>query len=206
MQRVNLSASASVQVPQDLLTMTLATVREGADAQTVQTQVKTALDSALNTAKADAKPGLMDVRTGRFALNPRYGRDGKLSGWQGTAELVLEGRDFAHIGTTAGKLVTLTVSSAQFGLTPDNLRQAQSQAQVQAIADFRQNASGIAKGFGFTDYTLGEVQVSADAPNTPMRPRMMAVSAMAMSADSAVPAEAGVSSVTVTVSGSVQLK
>ena len=45
-QRVSLAASATVQVPQDELTLTLSTQREGANAQEVQSQLKSALDTA----------------------------------------------------------------------------------------------------------------------------------------------------------------
>ena len=92
---LQLSASGQVEVQQDLLSLSLTTTREGSDANAVQSQLKTALDAALAEARKAAQPGQMDVRTGNFSLYPRHGRDGKISGWNGTAELVLEGRDFA---------------------------------------------------------------------------------------------------------------
>lgn len=203
-QRVSLAASASVLVAQDLLTMSLTTLREGADPQAVQQQLKTALDSALTLARREARAGQMDVRTGRFGLSPRFGRDGKMTGWQGTTELVLEGRDFLRISETAGKLQTLTVASASFGLTPEQRQSAQAQAQGQAIGLFRQRAAEIAKSFDFGGYTLGEVSVNFEEPGQPYRPQLMA--ARAMAAEAPIPVEAGQASVSVTVSGSVQLK
>ncbi len=50
-QRVSLSASATVQVLQDELTLTLSTQREGNSAPDVQNQLKAALDAALTLAK-----------------------------------------------------------------------------------------------------------------------------------------------------------
>jgi hypothetical protein len=90
-----LSASGSVEVVQDLLAITLSATREGSDATVVQTQLKTALDAALAEARKQAVPGQLDVRTGSFSLYPRYSREGKISNWVGSAELVLEGRDFS---------------------------------------------------------------------------------------------------------------
>jgi len=203
-QRVSLSATASVQVNKDWLTVSLTTTREGADPQTVQGQLKVALDAALALAKSDARAGQMEVRTGRFGLVPRYAREGKLTGWQGTAELILEGQDIARISATAGKLQTLTVANMSFGLTPVQRQAAQATAQSQAISLFRQRASDIAKSFDLTGYTLGEVTVNFDDGGYAPRPMMMA--ARAMSADAAVPVEAGLALVSVTVSGSVQLK
>src|SRR4051812_16070684 len=81
---VQLSASAAVDVVQDILVIQLSAVREGNDASQVQTQIKQLLDAALADAKRSAQPGLLDVRTGNFSLGPRYGRDGRISAWQGT--------------------------------------------------------------------------------------------------------------------------
>jgi predicted secreted protein len=203
-QRVSLAASGSVQVPQDLLTVSLSVLREGSDAHSLQTQINTALESALQIARREAKPGQMEVRTGQFGMTPRYGRDSKLTGWQGSAELVLEGRDFARITETAGKLQTLTVASINFGLSREQLQAAQAKAQAQAIAQFRSNALEVAKGFGFVDYTLVELRIGAETPAPMMRQRMLAASSM--TADAPIATEGGTSNVTVTVSGSVQLK
>ena len=204
-QRVNLSASATVQMSQDVLTLSLTTQREGSDAQTVQSQLKVALDSALTQAKRDAKDSPLEVRTGRFGVSPRYDRNGKVTGWQGSAELLLQGRDFARMGEIAGKLQTLTVANASFGLTPEQRQGAEAMAQHQAIAQFRQRAAEAAKSFGYAGYSLVEAQIHAgDAGGG--RPPMMAMSARAnVAADAPVPLEAGLMSVVVTVSGTVQL-
>ncbi len=65
---VQLSASGSVEVQQDLLAISMTTTREGSDAGTVQTQLKAALDAALTEAKKAALPGQLDVRTGNFDI------------------------------------------------------------------------------------------------------------------------------------------
>lgn len=204
-QRVALSASASVQMAQDVLTLSLVAAREGSDAQSVQNQLKAALDDALTLAKREAKGLMIEVHTGRFGVSPRYDRNGKMSGWQGSAELVLQGRDFARMGELAGKLQTLTVASASFGLTPEQRQSAETSAQSQAIAQFRQRADEAAKSFGFSTYTLLDAHISA-GDSGGARPLMMAKSARMEAADAPLPMEAGLTSVTVTVAGSVQLK
>lgn len=202
-----LSASGSVEVQQDLLSIALSTTRDGADAAVVQTQLKQALDTALALAKQAAAPGQLDVRTGNFSLYPRYNKDGKINGWQGTTELVLEGRDFPRITSTAGKIQTLTMNNVSFALSREQRAKVEGDAQTLAIERFKAKALDVSKGFGFTGYTLREVQINANDQGVP-RPRMMAMS-MGKSADmaeAAVPVEAGKSTVLVTVSGSVQMK
>src|SRR5690606_29342128 len=97
---VSLSATGETDVPQDLLILSLRTTKEGSSAAAVQNELKAALDKALALARSQEKKGLMDVRTGQFSLYPRYGKEGKIAGWQGTAELLLEGKDFALVSGT----------------------------------------------------------------------------------------------------------
>lgn len=203
---VQLAASGSVEVQQDLLSISLNTTKEGPDAGTVQNQLKVALDAALAEAKKAAQPGQLDVRTGNFSLYPRYGKDGKINGWQGTAELVLEGRDFARISAAAGKIQTLTLGNVGFGLSREQRARVEQEAQTLAIERFKAKAAEIAKGFGFGGYTLREVSVNANDSSPGPRPRMMAMELKAAASDAAVPVEAGKSTVVVTVSGAVQLK
>ncbi len=203
---VQLSASGTVEVQQDLLSISMNTTREGPDAGTVQNQLKVALDAALTEAKKASQPGQLDVRTGNFSIYPRYARDGKISGWQGSAEMVMEGRDFARISATAGKVQTLTMGNVGFGLSREQRAKVEGDAQAQAIDRFKAKADGIAKSFGFTSYALREVAVNANDQGFVPRPRMMAMEAKAAASEAPVPVEAGRSTVVVTVAGSVQLK
>ena len=206
--QVSLSASASVEVQQDLLTMTLTAVKDGTEPAAVQEQLRVALEAALSGARKSALSGAMDVRTGGINLRPRYGRDGKLAGWTGSAELVLEGRDFARIASAAAQATSMTISNTYFGLSRESRIKAQNEVQSTAIERFRARASEIAKAFGFDGYAIREVAVSGDefGAATP-RPRMMAMSAAPMTADAvAMPLEAGKSDVAVSVTGSVLLK
>jgi len=204
---LQLSASATVEVQQDLLMLTLGVTRDGSDAAQVQSQLRVALDAGLAEARRSALAGQQDVRTGAFNLSPRYGRDGKINGWQGTAELVLEGRDFARITGTAARIQTLNVTQVGFSLSREQRAKVETDAQSQAIDRFKARATELAKDFGFAGYALREVNVgSADSGFLP-RPRMMAMQAAVASAPSAeLPVEAGRSQVTVNVSGSVQLR
>lgn len=203
---VQLSANAAVEVQQDVLAITMNTTREAADANTVQTQLKTALDNALTEAKKYVVPGQLDVRTGNFSLYPRYGKDSKINGWQGSTELVLEGRDFAKISSAAGKIQTLTIGNVAFSLSREQRNKVESEAQQIAIERFRSKASDITKSFGLSSYSLREVSVNAGDQGFAPRPNFRGMQASLASAESAVPVEAGKSTVIVTVSGSVQLR
>lgn len=202
---VMLSASATVEVPKDQLTVVFSTTREGSDAAVVQSQLKQALDAALAEARKAAKPGQLDVQTGNFSLYPRYAPKGGSNGWQGTAELVVDGKDMPAISLLAGRIQTLTIARTSFGLSREGREKVEAEVTAQAIARFKTKAEQVARQFGFGGWSLREVQVQASDMN-PGQPMMRAQAMKAPgAADEALPFEAGKAAVTATVSGSVQL-
>ncbi len=200
---VSLNASASLEVPKDWLTLVFSTSREGTDATAVQNQLKQALETALTEARKAARPGQVDVQTGNFSLYPRYTAKGGSNGWTGSAELVVEGRDLAAISQLAGRIQTLTVARTSFGLSREAREKVDADVTAQAIAQFKLKAEQVARQFGFGGWTLREVQVHGNDAAPPMM-RMQAMRAGA-AADESLPVEAGKATVTVSVSGSVQL-
>jgi predicted secreted protein len=200
---VGLSANATLEVTKDLLNVTLNTTREGTDAATVQAGLKQALDAALQEAKKVAKPGQIDVRTGNFSLFPRYSNKGGITGWQGTAELVVEGRDIPGIAQLTGRITTLTIAQVQTNLSREQREKVEGEVAAQAIAQYRAKAAEYAKQFGFTGFTIREVNVNANEPG--YAPMVKSMRATAMSSSDTLPVELGKGSVTVNVNGTVQM-
>ena len=202
---LSLSASAAVDVQYDVISMTLSTTRDGSDAASVQAQLRQAIDAALTEARRSQRPGHLDVRTGAFSLSPRYGnRPAVITGWVGTGEVVLEGRDMAAIAQVAGKLSTVTVARVGYTLSRETRERVEADAVSQAIARFRARAADYARQFGFNGYSVREVNVGTADPvivQPMMRQRMVANAA----ADESIPVEAGKATVTVSVNGSVQM-
>ena len=204
---VQLSAAGSVEVQQDLLVLTLSTARDGKDAAVVQSQLRQALDAAVLEARRNAEPGQMEVRTGNFSLFPRYSQNSQISGWQGNTELVLEGRDFARITQTAARITSMTIAQVAFSLSPQQRSKVERDAQTLAIENFKTQAADLTHAFGFADYALREVAVNSNSYAPGPRPRMMAMEAKSDMVGSApIAVEAGKSTVTVNVSGSVQMR
>lgn len=203
-ERLSLSASASADVTRDVLGVRFSTTREGADAAGVQTALKQALDAALTEARKAAKPGQVEVQTGSFALYPRNDpKTGRINGWQGSAELMVEGRDAAAIAQLTGRITTMTIAGVGYSLSREAREKAEADITAQAIARYRAKASEYARQFGYGGYVLGEVSINGDEGAAP-RPMMMKAMRMG-AADEALPTEAGKATVTVNVSGSVQL-
>lgn len=203
---LTLSAQATIEVPQDLLMITLSVTREGADAGVVQSQLRQVLDGALTEARKAARPGQVDVRTGQFSLAPRYAPKGGISGWQGTAELVLEGRDMSAISQLTGRLAGMTVARVGYALSREVREKVETDVAAQAIQRFKARAEDYARHFGFGGYGIREVVVGqADAVPPPQQPQFRRALAQASVADEGLPVEAGKASVTVSVNGSIQM-
>ncbi|WP_206953592.1 SIMPL domain-containing protein [Trinickia acidisoli] len=200
---LSLSAQASADVPQDVVDITLFYEKEANDAASLTDSLNQHADAALKQARGVAN---VTAHTGTFTIYPMTDRDGHISSWRGRTEVVLESRDFAAATKLAGQInSTMQVGSVAFSLSPDAQRAAAEKLTTEAIKKFRDQAESSARAFGYGGYTIREVDVGGgNAP--PPRP-MFAMRAMAAAAPAAapLPVEGGKSTVTVTVSGSVQM-
>lgn len=204
---VSFTTSASEELTQDQMTVTLQAVKEGAVAAEVQSALKAALDAALVEARKAVLPnGALEVKTGSFSVSPRYGNTGKINGWQGNAQLIIEGTDTTRISQLVGKLNQLNVVGVGYGLSRALRESHESTLTTQAIARFRARAQQMARDFGFKSYSLGEISVSSTDPGFEGRPVMYAMRAKAVEmADAPLPTEPGKGVLSVTVSGQVIL-
>jgi len=201
---LHLQADASLEVTRDWLVLSLAAQREGADMAAVQAELKRALDAALAEARRAVQPGQIEVATGQFALWPRVGPRGVTTGWQGRAELVVQGRDLEGIGRLAGRIATMGVAGVSQRLSREAQQRVEAEVVARAVERFRAQAGEIARLFGHAGYTLREVTVSLGG-DTPRPPPILRAEAMTAAAE-AMPIEPGRGTVTATVSGSVQMR
>jgi predicted secreted protein len=203
---LSLTASATVEVTKDLLSVTFSTTKEGADANAVQAQLKQALDAALAEAKKAARPGQVDVQTGAFSLFPRYANKGGITGWQGTAEVIVDGRDMAAIGQLSGRITTMTVARVAYRLSREASQKVEADVVAEAIARYRARAGEYAKQFGYGGYSIREVNVTTTEPPQGPMPMARAQTAAMSAPGDALSVEPGKAQVNASVSGTVQMK
>lgn len=203
---IGISATATLEVPKDQLTVVFSTTREGPEAAAVQSQLRQALEAALAEARRAARPGALEVQTGGFSVVPRWSPKGGTNGWTGTVELIVEGRDMPAISQLVGRIQILSVARTGHGLSREAREKVDAEVTAQAIARFRVKAEQVAREFGFGGWSLREVQVTGtDQGAPPPTMRVQAMRASAAGADEALPVEAGKTTVSATVSGTVQL-
>lgn len=203
---LNLSVSANQEVTRDVLSLVFSTTKEGADAGAVQAALKQALDAALAEARKAAKPGQVEVQTGNFSLYPRYApKGGGINGWAGSAELLVEGRDATAIAQLSGRISTLSIARVGWGLSREAREKVEADVAAQAISRFKARAADYSRQFGYGGYSIGEVSVATqDGGVMPMAAPAMRYKSAAL-VEEALPVEAGKATVSVTVSGVVQM-
>lgn len=207
---LTLTSTASVEVARDVLTVVFTVTREGSDAQAVQGALKLALDAALIEARKIAKPALVEVQTGDFSLHPRYaapvkGAQPVISGWQGTTELIVQGKDVAAIAQLTGRIQTMAIARVGYTLSREARERVEGEVSAQAIARWRAKAALMAQQFGYAGYSVREVNVATNDAQHPPMPMLMRSARAAGMADEALPTEAGKGEVSATVSGSAQM-
>jgi len=207
---LNLSAAASIEVTKDVLAVAFSVTREGSDAQAVQGELKHALDAALGEARRIAKPGQVDAQTGNFSLYPRYANPGKsgqpvISGWQGSAELIIQGKDIAAIAQLSGRIQTMTIARVGYTLSREAREKVEADVTAQAITRWRAKAASLSQQFGYGGFVVREVHVATNDFQPQPVPMLMKATRAAAAAEEALPTEAGKGEVSATVSGSAQM-
>jgi predicted secreted protein len=201
---LSLAAQASADVPQDVVDITLFFEQEAQDPASLTSVLNQRADAALRQAKGVDN---VTAHSGSFTVYPSTDRDGRISAWRGRTEVVLESKDFAAASKLAGKMSdSMQVGSVTFSLSPEAQRAAEQILSTQAIASFKQQAQSSAQAFGYSGYAIREVNIGHNG-SSPRPVMMMAARNMSTDAKMSAPMalEGGTSTVTVNVSGSVQM-
>ena len=202
-----LDATVSSEVAPDLAVVTLAIVREGADVAPLTKDVNEVLAKAFADAKA--VPGVVTANGG-FSTFPRYdsrGNQNTRTGWQVRAEIVLKSRDFTALGTLVGRLSqTLQISGSSFEISPELRTQETATLIDRGARAFQDKALATARAFGYAGYSIREVTVgNADQRGNP-RVYNLENSVASMKVAAPMPVESGRVTLSLTVSGSLQMR
>ena len=195
---VTLQAEASREVQNDQMVAVLGITVQGADPSALAEQVNREMEAALRVAKQVSS---IRARSLGYQTTPRYGKEGRIEGWQVSQDLRLESSDFPAATKLVGALQkSLMLRSLQVRLSPESRRAAADALIEEAMRAFQARADLVAKAAKANGYRLGSVQVM------PAGGGPVPVMAMARAAPSAqVAVESGTSTVTVGVSGSIRL-
>lgn len=145
------------------------------------------------------------VRTGNNQTTPVYARANVLQGWRGRAEIRLESRDFEAASALIGRLQSgMQLGNLAFSVSPEARRSIENELITEAIGAFKARAEIIKAALSGRGYKLQRLNV-ANGYNAP-QPRFAVARMATSSAEVSAPnLEAGVSMVTVTASGAIEV-
>ena len=201
--RVNFRVAATQEVENDTLVAIMYHERSGQQPATLADDVNRTITWAVDLAK---KISAIKVQTLNYRQQPLY-KNQTLTGWKVRQSIRLESTDTTALSTLIGELQTrLSVASLRYTVSPDVRRQVEDVLIARALDRFGRRGKLISAELGRPGYRIVDIDI-ATSGESPAPVRMRAVATMAQSSSVAPPTlEAGVQSVTVQVSGSIELE
>jgi predicted secreted protein len=200
---VELQAEAQRELANDTITASLYVELNDANPAVLAAAVNRATNEALRVAREYAG---VRVRSGNNQTYPVYAKGNVLQGWRVRAEIRLESRDFEAASRLIGKLQAgMQLGNTAFSVSPEARRQAENELIAEAIAAFKARADIVRGALGGRSYKIQHLNVNAGYSAPP--PRFALARSMAAAAPE-VPApnfEGGMSMVTVTVGGAIEV-
>jgi predicted secreted protein len=199
---VELQADAQREVQNDLLNATLYVELNDASPSVLANALNKRVNEALRVAKEHKG---VRVRSGGNQTYPVYTRGNVLQGWRGRAEIRIESKDFEAASALIGKLQSgMQLDGMHFSVSPEARRAVETELITEAIAAFKARADVVRGALGGKSYKLERLSVASGHP--PPRP-LYAMQQRAAAAEVAAPdLEGGVSQMTVTARGTIEVE
>lgn len=201
--QIQFQVERSRPVDNDRMQATLNVTAEDGNATRLADQINRNMDWALKTVKTYPK---VQSRTASYQTYPVYDKD-RVQRWRATQELLLEGVDFAQLGELIGKLQErLQVAGISFSVSPERRATVEDELIAKALEAFKQRAELVRKQIGAKSYRIVTVSINQDGAVPPPRPMLRAKGIMEMASAAAPAVEAGTSTLSITVSGIIELQ
>jgi predicted secreted protein len=202
--RVDLSASASLEMEQDLLIAVVFSEVEDNDQSDAADAVNTAVSWAAERAR---RVDGIDVQTTSYSTRPLYANGRRITGWVARQGLRLESEDAEALSELLGELQErVAIQSIRYGISREVREAAEETLIARALAQFNRRADLIAAELGRDGYRLVRLNVGNTGGNfiANQEAFRMRVSA----ADAVAPPEidAGTETLTVMVNGQIELE
>ncbi|MHB8668307.1 MAG: SIMPL domain-containing protein [Burkholderiales bacterium] len=199
--QIHFQVERSQPVDNDRMRATLSVTAEDDDPARLADRINRTMDWALKTAKALSK---IEVHTGGYRTYPVYNKE-KIQRWRGTQELILQGTDFAALGNLIGQLQErLQVTSVDFSISPARRAAVEDELIVQALDAFKRRAELVRKNLAAKGYRI--VDVSINTGGGQLVPIMMRAASLESKSLAPPALEAGTSTLSVSVSGVIELQ
>ncbi|PID63987.1 MAG: hypothetical protein CSB44_00525 [Gammaproteobacteria bacterium] len=201
----HLSASASIEVPNDLMTATLVYEAQGDDAAMLANEINENMRWALDIVKDESD---IVAETRDYETWPIYDKsdEQRIVNWNAMQTLALESADFELMTDVIQQLQErLQVNRLKMSASDETRRAAVDDVMELALDAFKQRAERVRENLNASAWRFGNIHIDTSADQH--QPEYYGATNMMMSAASAdieAPAlEAGNSTIAVTVSGNI---
>jgi predicted secreted protein len=200
---VEFQAEAQRELPNDTVTASLYVELNDANAAALAAAVNKAANEALRVAR---EYGSVRVRSGNNQTYPVYAKGNVLQGWRARAELRLESKDFEAASRLIGKLQSgMQLGNIAFSVSAQARRQAENELIAEAIAAFKARAEIVRGALAGRSYKIQRLNVNTGYSAPPPRFAVAHVMAAGAPEVAAPNFDGGVSVVTVTVGGAIEV-
>ena len=206
---VNLEASASREVANDLASAVLFVELTDTDPARLSDKINQTLAGALKLVKQQT--AIQNGGTG-YATYPLYGKTNKQEGWRSRGELRISSRDFAVLSKLLTQLqqpvagnAPMQLANVSYGVSDATKVKAEEALIEEGLQAFRRRADLIQKGLAAKGWKMININVNSAGGYRPQPVMMMRNSASMDMAKEAAPIESGESRLVVNVSGSIQI-
>ena len=199
--RINFQVSAVEEVANDTLVAVIYSERSGQKPSTIADEVNRNISWAVDLAK---KSSTIKVQTLHYRQDPLYNNQ-SISGWRIRQSIRLESKEVESLSALIGEVQErLSVASIRYTVSPTRRDEVERRLIAEALNRFKRRGEQIRLELGRAGYRIVNINViTSGQSSAPVRMR-----AAAMMEDAAVAAptiEPGVQSVSVQLSGSIEL-
>ena len=199
--QITLTTTTETQVPRDILIAHLYARSEGPGLEAGTTEVNRQISAALEVAR---KTSEVSVQTQEYQTEPSY-QNQKPSGWVVQQWIRLESRQPERLARLLGELQkTLKLSGIDYAVAPETRKSSEDRLISEGLKAFQNRAERVTHDLGRSRYRIVKIDVGSNPP--PYRNGRPMLRAMAAEASPAPSIEAGETTLTVTIQGTIELQ
>lgn len=198
---VSIQAQRSKEVDNDLMIATLASEIEGKEPALLADKINSSMAWAL---KAAGNSQDVDVMTGNYYVHAVYDEN-SIDHWRASQSLILRSRNVAGITRLIGVLQKrLLVKSMDFSVSDQKRDDTENELIDAALDAFKSRVDIVVDNLGAAGYRI--VRIAIKSPDSMPPPRPLMRTTVMESKLTAPAVEAGMSKISITVSGSIELQ
>lgn len=199
--QITLTTSTETQVPRDILIANLYARSEGPNLEAGTAEVNRQVTAALETVRKSSE---VSVQTRDYQTEPSY-QNQKPTGWVVQQWIRLESRQPERLTRLLGELQkTLKLSGVDYAIAPETRKAAEDRLISEGLKAFQNRAERITHDLGRNRYRIVKIDVGSNPP--PFQSGRPLLRAMAAEAVQAPPVEAGETTLSMTIQGTIELQ